>query len=59
MDLLLVGLNHKTASVEVREKIYYTLEETEKILPEIVYLFLKEGGFNCFHRSYSYDKLGS
>lgn len=43
MDLLLVGLNHKTASVEVREKIYYTLEETEKILPEIVYLFLKEG----------------
>lgn len=42
MDLLLVGLNHKTASVEVREKLYYTLEETEKILPEIVYLFLKE-----------------
>lgn len=43
MDLLLVGLNHKTASVEIREKIYYTLEEAEKILPEIVYLFLKEG----------------
>ncbi|MEN3039618.1 MAG: glutamyl-tRNA reductase [Candidatus Kryptonium sp.] len=43
MDLLLVGLNHKTASVEVREKLYYTLEETEKVLPEIVHLFLKEG----------------
>lgn len=43
MDLLLVGLNHKTAGVEVREKLYYTLEETKEILPEIVHLFLKEG----------------
>ncbi len=42
MDLLLVGLNHKTASVEVREKLYYTAEETEKILPEISRSFLKE-----------------
>ncbi|CUS87919.1 glutamyl-tRNA reductase [Candidatus Kryptobacter tengchongensis] len=43
MDLLLVGLNHKTASLEIREKLYYTLDETEKVLPEIVQLFLKEG----------------
>ncbi len=43
MDLLLVGLNHKTASVEVREKLYYTLDEVEKVLPEIVQMFLKEG----------------
>ncbi len=43
MDLVLVGLNHKTAGVEVREKLYYTLDEVEKVLPEIVQLFLKEG----------------
>ncbi len=43
MDLLLVGINHKTASVEIREKIYYTLDEVENILPEIVQMFLKEG----------------
>lgn len=43
MDLLLVGINHKTASVEIREKIYYTLDEVESVLPEIVQMFLKEG----------------
>lgn len=43
MDLLLVGISHKTASVEIREKIYYTLDEVENVLPEIVQMFLKEG----------------
>jgi glutamyl-tRNA reductase len=43
MDLLLVGLNHKTASVEVREKLYYTLDETKEVLPDLVQRFLKEG----------------
>jgi glutamyl-tRNA reductase len=42
-DLLLIGLNHKTASVEIREKLYYTIEEARPFLPELVSNNLKEG----------------
>ncbi len=42
-DLLLIGLNHKTASVEIREKLYYTIEEARPLLPEFVSKNLKEG----------------
>jgi glutamyl-tRNA reductase len=42
-DIVLIGLNHKTASVEIREKLYYTLDEARPILPELIHQFLKEG----------------
>ncbi|MBM4166191.1 MAG: glutamyl-tRNA reductase [Ignavibacteria bacterium] len=42
-ELVLIGLNHKTASVEIREKLYYTLDEARPILPELVHQYLKEG----------------
>src|SRR4028119_804749 len=42
MNLFLLGISHKTASVEVREAVAFTNEETEKILPELQERFLKE-----------------
>ena len=43
MELLLVGLNHKSASVEVREKVYFARDDVGKTLPELVQQFLQEG----------------
>ena len=34
-DIILIGLNHKTASVDVRECIAFSAEETERALPQL------------------------
>ena len=34
-DIVLIGLNHKTASVDVRECIAFTPDETERALAEL------------------------
>ncbi|MBS4027480.1 MAG: glutamyl-tRNA reductase [Ignavibacteriales bacterium] len=41
-DLILIGLNHKTASVELREKLYFRQEEIQAILAELGKLYFKE-----------------
>ena len=35
MALLAIGLNHKTASIEVREKIYFSENEIKEILKDV------------------------
>ncbi|HYF02427.1 MAG TPA: glutamyl-tRNA reductase [Patescibacteria group bacterium] len=42
MNLFLLGISHKTASVEVREAVAFSNEETAQILPELQEKFLKE-----------------
>ena len=36
MDILLVGLNHKTAPVEVRERLAVSQDTVSRILPELL-----------------------
>ncbi len=42
MNLITIGINHRTAPIEVREKIWYSTEETKNILPQLKGKFFKE-----------------
>lgn len=42
MNLITIGINHRTAPIEVREKIWYSTEETKNVLPQLKEKFFKE-----------------
>ncbi len=35
MEIVIVGLNHRTAPVEVREKVSFTAEQTQRAAEEL------------------------
>jgi glutamyl-tRNA reductase len=42
MNLITIGINHRTAPIEVREKIWLSTDETNTILPQLKEKFFKE-----------------
>ncbi len=42
MNLISIGINHRTAPIEVREKIWFSKDETIQILPKLKEKFFKE-----------------
>lgn len=42
MNLITIGINHRTAPIDVREKIWYSTEETKNILPQLKEKFFNE-----------------
>lgn len=42
MNLITIGINHRTAPIEVREKIWFSTDETKNILPQLKEKFFKE-----------------
>lgn len=42
MNLITIGINHRTAPIGVREKIWFSTDETKNILPQLKEKFFKE-----------------
>jgi glutamyl-tRNA reductase len=42
MDILCIGINHRTASLEIREKVWFSNEETRSALPRLKDQYARE-----------------